>query len=152
MSGPENAPPEIDARIVGTLVVGAGCSLGCPSDELADLVDATLATLPGRPAAIATIDSRATEPCMLAVADRHGVPLVTHPADDLARVLVPTPSAVVAEHVGTPSVAEAAALLSAGRDAVLVAEKRRSAHATCAVARMSSDRPGPPPTPGRVTA
>jgi cobalamin biosynthesis protein CbiG len=45
---------------------------------------------------------------------------------------VPTPSAVVAAHVGTPSVAEAAALLSAG--GALVVPKRRSARATCALA------------------
>jgi cobalamin biosynthesis protein CbiG len=38
---------------------------------------------------------------------------------------------VVERHVGTSSVAEAAALVSGGR---LVVEKRRSAHATCAVA------------------
>jgi cobalamin biosynthesis protein CbiG len=39
----------------------------------------------------------------------------------------------VARHVGTPSVAEASALLAAAPGEVLVA-KRRSAHATCAIA------------------
>jgi cobalamin biosynthesis protein CbiG len=117
------------------LVIGAGCSRGCPPDELGDLVGETLAGLQGRPTAVATIDSRADEPCMVAVAERYGVPLVTHAADALARIPVPSPSGVVERHVGTPSVAEAAALLSAGSGAVLVATKRRSAHATCAVAR-----------------
>ena len=51
----------------------------------------------------------------------------------LAAVEVPTPSDVVARHVGTPSVAEAAALLAAHGE--LVVTKRRSAHATCAVAK-----------------
>ena len=48
---------------------------------------------------------------MLAAAEHFGVPLRTHTAEALAAVDVPTPSAVVARHVGTPSVAEAAALL-----------------------------------------
>ena len=39
-----------------------------------------------------------------------------------------------AAHVGTPSVAEAAALLAAGPGSRLMISKRRSAHATCAVA------------------
>jgi cobalamin biosynthesis protein CbiG len=69
---------------------------------------------------------------MVAAARHHGWPLVTHAAPALREVAVPTPSAVVATHVGTPSVAEAAALLSTG-GALLVA-KRRSARATCALA------------------
>jgi cobalt-precorrin 5A hydrolase len=47
-------------------------------------------------------------------------------------VRVPSPSDVVEHHVGTPSVAEAAALLAGTR---LIVNKRRSAHATCAVAQ-----------------
>ena len=121
--------------MTGALVIGAGCSRGCPPDELGELVAATLDGLEGRAAAIATIDRRADEPCMVDVARRYGVPLVTHPSAALGGVQVASPSAVVARHVGTPSVAEAAALLSAGGGAVLVAAKRRSAHATCAVAR-----------------
>jgi cobalamin biosynthesis protein CbiG len=118
-----------------SLVIGAGCSRGCPADELAELVEEVLEGLDGTPTAIATIDTRADEPCMIAVSESYGLPLVTHPRDELARTPVPSPSAVVQRHVGTPSVAEAAALLSAGSGAVLVALKRRSAHATCAVAR-----------------
>ncbi|MGI8846326.1 MAG: cobalamin biosynthesis protein [Thermoleophilaceae bacterium] len=117
------------------LVIGAGCSRGCPAAELAELVEETLAGLEGTPIALATIDSRAAEPCMVGVAARCGVALHTHPAAALAAVEVPSPSAVVAVHVGTASVAEAAALLSAGPHGLLVVAKRRSAHATCAVAQ-----------------
>ncbi len=53
---------------------------------------------------------------------------------------MPTPSAVVADAVGTPSVAEAAALLAAGPGAELVVHKQANAVATVAVAR----RAGPP--------
>jgi cobalamin biosynthesis protein CbiG len=89
-------------------------------------------TLPdGELVALATVDRRAEEPCMLAAAAHFGVPLRTFAADELAAVDVPTPSDVVARHVGTPSVAEAAALLSGTR---LLVPKTRSEHATCAVA------------------
>jgi cobalt-precorrin 5A hydrolase/precorrin-3B C17-methyltransferase len=118
------------------LVIGAGCSRGCPADELLALIDAVLdeaGAQPGAVRALATVDRRADEPGMVAAARHHGWPLVTYPALALRAVTVPTPSAVVAAHVGTPSVAEAAALLSAGADAVLV-PKRRSARATCALA------------------
>ena len=67
------------------------------------------------------------------VRGHHGWPLVTHPATTLRHVAVPTPSDVVDAHVGTPSVAEAAALLSAAGGPLLV-PKRRSARATCALA------------------
>jgi cobalamin biosynthesis protein CbiG len=117
------------------LVVGAGCSRGCPAQELLDLIGAVLAEAgaqQGAVRALATVDRRADEPGMVAAARHHGWPLVTHPVTALHGVAVPTPSAVVAAHVGTPSVAEAAALLSAG--GALVVPKRRSARATCALA------------------
>ncbi len=59
----------------------------------------------------------------------------TYPARQLATVEVPTPSSVVASHAGTPSVAEAAALLSARHGRVVV-PKQRSTHATCALAEV----------------
>jgi cobalt-precorrin 5A hydrolase/cobalt-precorrin 5A hydrolase/precorrin-3B C17-methyltransferase len=74
---------------------------------------------------------------VVALAERRGVPLRVHNAAALAAVAVPTPSDVVARHVGTPSVAEAAALLSAGPGAQLLVAKRRSAHATCAIAEVA---------------
>ena len=118
------------------LIVGAGCSRGCPAEELLALIDTVLAEAGARPDAVralATVDRRADEPGMVAAARHHGWPLVTHAAPELREVAVPTPSAVVASHVGTASVAEAAALLSAGGDTLLVT-KRSSAHATCALA------------------
>lgn len=111
------------------LVAGVGCSLGCPAEELVALVERALPE--GELVALATVDRRAEEPAMLAAAEHFRVPLRTFAADALAAVDVPTPSAVVARHVGTPSVAEAAALLSGTR---LLVPKTRSEHATCAVA------------------
>ncbi len=63
-------------------------------------------------AGIATIDRKADEVGILEFCrDRH-LPLKTFPADLLRPVDVPTPSTVVDREVGTPSVAEAAALLA----------------------------------------
>jgi len=124
--------------VTARLVVGAGCSRGCPPEELLALIEGALAGVAGAPVALATIDRRAADPCLRAAAARLGVTLRAHGAAALAEVAVPTPSGVVARHVSTPSVAEAAALLSAGAGAELLVPKRRSAHATCAVAREAA--------------
>jgi cobalamin biosynthesis protein CbiG len=115
------------------LVVGAGCSLGCPPAELAALVEDALRGIDGIVVAVASVDRRRAEPCVTALAGRFGVPLRTFSAADLGKVDVPTPSHAVLTHVGTPSVAEAAALLAARGP--LIVPKRRSPHATCAIAQ-----------------
>jgi cobalamin biosynthesis protein CbiG len=65
-------------------------------------------------AEVVSVDEKAGEAALHALAKSLGVPFRTFPAAELARVPVPTPSARVAEAVGTPSVAEAAALLASG--------------------------------------
>ncbi|MFH8370740.1 cobalamin biosynthesis protein [Streptomyces sp. NPDC018031] len=95
--------------------------------------------------ALATAAAKAGEPGVVAAAAGLGVPLLVFGAAELAAVAVPGPSAVVRAAVGTPAVAEAAALLAAGPGgAELVVGKRKSvprdggsAMATCAVARRA---------------
>lgn len=123
-----------------TLVAGIGASSGAPADEIDALLDAALAEARlarASLALIATAEVKRDEPGILAVAARLDVEVRCYPAEALARVPVPTPSAVVAGHVGTPSVSEAAALLASGA-ATLLVEKRRSAHATVALARIAA--------------
>ncbi len=126
-----------------SLVVGVGASRGVPAEEVDALIDAVLADAglaAGSVRALATVDVKADEVGILAVAGRRGWPLVTYPAADLSRESVPNPSEVVLAAVGTPSVAEAAALRAArdaGRAADVVAPKRASAMATAAVARLT---------------
>lgn len=119
-----------------SLLVGVGASKGAPADEIGQLIDGVLAEL-GLSAQsvryIATADLKAAEPGLQAAAAKRGWPVVTFPASRLAGVPVPNPSEVVRRAVGTPSVAEAAALIDPG--ATLLAAKRASAHATVAVAR-----------------
>ncbi|MFB7457503.1 precorrin-3B C(17)-methyltransferase [Streptomyces sp. NPDC056188] len=128
-----------------TLVVGVGASRGAPVEEVVGLVEGVLAEA-GLSAAslaeLATVDAKAEEPGVVEAARRLGVPLVTYSAGELAAVDVPNPSRAPLAAVGTPSVAEAAALVRGGE---LLVPKRKSeradgtpAMATCAVVR----RPG----------
>jgi cobalt-precorrin 5A hydrolase/precorrin-3B C17-methyltransferase len=124
-----------------SLVVGVGTSTGAPAAEVAELVGSVLARAGLAAAAVgevATIDRRAAEPAVVAL----GLPVRAFTAAELAAAagLVPSPSAVVAAAVGTPSVAEAAALLAAGPAADLIVAKTTSAHATVAVARRRRPR------------
>ena len=125
-----------------SLVVGVGSARGVTAAEVGELIDGTLADAGLAPASVrclATVDVKAGEQGILDAAEARGWEVVTFPADVLARVEVPNPSEVVRAEVGTPSVAEAAALHAAralGRGAELVAEKRKSAAATAAVARL----------------
>jgi len=121
-----------------SLVVGVGGSRGVPAEEVRELIGRSLADagLSDRSvAALATVAAKAEEPGIVAAAEHFGVPLLTYPADALAAIEVPNPSAAPLAAVGTPSVAEAAALASAPGGELLV-PKRKSAMATAAVARL----------------
>jgi cobalamin biosynthesis protein CbiG len=94
-------------------VVGIGARSGVTADEVLAAVDAVLP--PGSAdVRIATLTARAEEPGIAAAAAARGWPLTGYSAAELAPVGVPSPSARVAAHVGTGSVAEAAALIGGG--------------------------------------
>jgi cobalt-precorrin 5A hydrolase / precorrin-3B C17-methyltransferase len=134
-----------------SLVVGAGASTGVTAGEAGRLIDETLAAAGLSPRSVrwlATADIKAREPGLLAAARERGWSVVTASAEQLAAIDVPTPSEIVRAAVGTPSVAEAAALLVAAGSqdqghpepggpggAQLIVTKRASARATVAVAR-----------------
>nr|WP_202424961.1 precorrin-3B C(17)-methyltransferase [Streptomyces sp. HUCO-GS316] len=122
-----------------SLVVGVGASKGAPVEEVLDLIESSLREAglsPRSVAELATVDAKAGEPGIVEAAERLGVPLVTYSAEELARIDVPHPSDAPLAAVGTPSVAEAAALMGGGE---LLVPKRKSAArpamATCAVVR-----------------
>ncbi|MGO9558968.1 MAG: precorrin-3B C(17)-methyltransferase [Acidimicrobiales bacterium] len=120
----------------GSLVAGIGTSTDAPPDEVADLLQTTLAAAGLNRAAVtevATIDRRRTHPAVEGI----GLRVTSYAAPVLAAVRVPTPSSTVNDAVGTPSVAEAAALLAAGPGSTLVVTKRTSPHATAAIARRA---------------
>ena len=111
--------------------VGVGLASGVSAAEVLAAVDSVLPAAPG-PVRLATLDARAGEPGLVPAAARRGGPVTGPPAATLAGVAVPSPSDTVAAHVGTPSVAEAAALLGGGQ---LVTGKSMRGRVTVAVAR-----------------
>jgi cobalamin biosynthesis protein CbiG len=94
-------------------IVGVGAVSGVTADEVLAAIDAVLPS-GARDVRLATLDARAQEAGIRQAADRRGWALVGYPATLLAGVRVPSPSASVAGHVGTASVAEAAALVDGG--------------------------------------
>jgi cobalt-precorrin 5A hydrolase / cobalt-factor III methyltransferase / precorrin-3B C17-methyltransferase len=123
--------------VTADLVIGVGARRGVGVDDLADLIDRTLAEAGlhlERVRCLATVDNKAGEAGIRAVAASRGWPVQAFPAEALCDVPVPNPAEAVRTAVGTPSVAEAAALLAAGRGAALVVPKRTGATATVAVA------------------
>ncbi|PWR16660.1 precorrin-3B C(17)-methyltransferase [Micromonospora sicca] len=118
-----------------SLVAGIGSSRGVTAAEVTDLLHRALADAGLSPASLrclASVDLKADEAGIVATADALGVPLDTWPVAELVAVDVPHPSEVVRTAVGTPSVAEAAALRGGG---TLLVPKTASAMATVAVAR-----------------
>ena len=120
-------------------VLGVGASRGCPPEELAALAEAVLAEAGVSPfalAAIGTLDLKADEPAILALASRLGAPLRLFGAAELEAEAprLATPSDVVFAEVGCHGVSEGAALALAGGEGRLAVTKRKSARATCALA------------------
>lgn len=129
-------------------VLGVGCARGADPQELDRLVARTLAEAgiaPGSLAAIATLDLKADEPAVNALAGKLGVPLRLFTAEELEAMTprLANPSDVVFAEVGTHGVSEAAALATA-EGTVLAVAKRKTANTTCAIARA----PAPITTPG----
>lgn len=119
-----------------SLVVGMGCNRDAPVAKLRELLEQTLAEhnlAVESVVAITTVDLKAGEIGLLQLVTQLGVPLVDYPADELATHDVPTPSATVQAHIGTPSVAEASVM---ARGAELIVPKQRNSDATCAVGRL----------------
>ena len=118
-----------------SLVLGIGASRGVSIEELDELVTTTLTQQglsPRSVSLVATVDAKGDEAAILEMCHRTGWSLVTHDAAALAEVDVPNPSRHPLEAIGTPSVAEAAAMLHGD----LVVPKTKSAMATVAVSRI----------------
>lgn len=132
-----------------TLAVGIGCNRGTTFEEIRDLVldvfrTHHLATASIK--AIGTIDLKSDEAGILETAHHFGRPLATFTRDELSAVPMPNPSKTVLEHVGTPGVAEPAAVLALtrnppfpGGDIRILITKTKSLNATLSVAEWVPD-------------
>lgn len=109
------------------LTLGVGCRRDCAPEGIGDRIAAELEAAGWRPEAIgkvATVELKRNEPLVRGLAERFGARLEIYGAEELAAVEVPHPSERVAEATGSPSVAEASAILAAGGGG-LVVEKRK---------------------------
>ncbi len=116
-------------------VIGAGCERGADGDELIALAEAALdeaGLAAGAVACIATIDLKADETAMDALAHHFDVPLRLFTAAELEAQAdqLENPSDIVFAEVGCHGVAEGAALAGSGN---LTLPKRKSARATVAL-------------------
>ncbi len=131
-------------------MAGIGCDRGASRATLEQAIDLALAQVGIDRSAIqglATIDKKADELALLSLAQAQRWPIHLFRAAELATVAVPNPSELVRRHMGTPAVAEAAALLAARAPvtALLVEKfKYRGAdgkHATVSLARIAQEDP-----------
>ena len=128
------------------VTLGVGCDRGTSLQTLDTAVDDALKMVGVARTAVttlATIDKKSDEAGLLALAHAQGWSMTFYTAEELARVAVPNPSEMVRKHMGTPAVAEAAALLAAraGINDLLVEKyKYRGAdgkNATVSIARIA---------------
>jgi cobalt-precorrin 5A hydrolase len=124
-----------------SLVAGIGCNRNTPQEEIRGLLDQILEQFGLACASlcsIASIDLKADEEGLCALAATIDLPLHFFTSQELARVEnIQTPSAAVAKHVGVPSVCEAAAIL-ASRNGRLIVPKHSTKNVTVAIARKAS--------------
>ena len=102
--------------IAKNLWVGIGCKRGSSGDLLHWAVLQALETYSLQQEAIAglaTLDRKAQEPGLVTLAAQWNLPLIAISPEILSQIPVPHPSRVVAQKVGTSSVAEAAAISAA---------------------------------------
>lgn len=97
------------------VAIGIGCQSGVALATLEAAIESLLAELSQvEVVCLATHERKSDEPALRALCRARGWPLRFYPAARLAEVRVPNPSSAVARRVGSPSVAEAAALCAAG--------------------------------------
>ena len=127
------------------LWVGIGCERGTSAELIATAIDETCKTYHfanSAIAGIASIDLKADEEGILEVCQQRNLPFKTFSKQELKQVEVPTPSEIVAAEVGTPSVAEAAAIL-AGNNLIVTKQifkdSDRSGAVTVAIAQAETE-------------
>ena len=121
------------------IVAGVGFRRDITADEIERVVRLALDVfrLPAeRLEAVATESAKATDPASAEAVRRLAATLVACTIDDLDRVAgrVLTLSKLVLETKGVPSIAEASALVVAGRNGRLLGTRVATEHATCAIA------------------
>lgn len=122
-----------------SVAVAMGCHRGISAEALRAFFYETLARYGLSPLSVgilASVDTRADEPALLALAAELGCPYQTFSKAELARISTPNPSEKVLDHIGVESVCEAAVFL-ASRAGRLLIPKRKGGTATLAAAAIN---------------
>ncbi len=122
------------------IAIGAGCARGCDPQELIDLAREALeeaGVAEEAVAVVASLDLKADEPAIHALAQALNAPFRVYDALDLEAQTprLATPSDVVFAEVGCHGVCEGAALSAVGQEGELIVSKKKTANATVAIAR-----------------
>lgn len=126
------------------LTVGVGCKKNTDEAEIRKAVDESLALLEGEWGwddirAMASIDLKAREYGLVAVAQKNKIPLLTYSSEELQRVEGEfSESEFVKEMTGVSNVCERAAVLSAGEGAELLLNKTLYEGITVAIAKRKA--------------
>ena len=129
------------------LHLGMGCKRGAEVGDICSILRGEIMERGYNPAAIAsvsTVDLKKDEPLLHKVAKEflgENGELQVHSAEEIKDIPVPNPSSKAMEAAGTPSVAEASAIMLSGRGELLV-QKQRMGNFTFAVALDSTARRG----------
>jgi cobalt-precorrin 5A hydrolase len=133
-------PPNVLILRPATLVAGIGCNRNTPMEVIKDLLDEVLKKNQLAGAClkrIATIDLKADEPGMVALAKDLNLPIEFFSREQLNSVKdIQTPSTLVEKHVGVKSVCEAAAILGS-QMGTLIVPKQTAPNVTVAIARKA---------------
>jgi len=122
-----------------TLVLGTGCNSNTPLEEVKEGIEETLrhAHLSIKSLrSFASIERKKEEPAYVALQKEWKIPFVFYSKEELNTLEnLPNPSDVVKKFVGSPGVAEPAAMLAANNENLIV-PKRKFANMTAAVSRV----------------
>jgi len=109
------------------LWIGIGCERNTSKELIANSLNNSLESVnlsQHSIAGFATIDIKKDEKAILELAKENNLPIKFFTKEDLSKIIVPNPSRLVQEEIGTSSVAEASCLLAAGEESKLIKEKK----------------------------
>jgi cobalt-precorrin 5A hydrolase len=123
------------------ICVGVGFRTSASSADIVSAVRAALESAsveaPVTVICLGTLDRKADEPAVVGAAAALGVPVLGFDTETLAAVVVPHPSDVVHAHTGSPSIAEAAAVLSAGGGPLIIPKRSANGVVVAAARKVS---------------
>ena len=126
-----------------SMVVGIGCNRGTKAHEIEQAVLSLFSEYRLSIKSIrnlATIDLKKSETGILEFARKYNLPIEYYNKETLSKVGFPSdPSLAALEHVGTPTVCEAAAILSSGIPNLVIPKTSYARTVSIAVARLSFD-------------